>query len=157
MEEQEEEKSLIIDGGYYSYDNNKLAESIHVELVPTALVGRSIGKDNYLGFDIDEYNKVVKQCPAGNAPISTEFREGTYRSRFDKRSCNCCPFQNECPIKKQKKSNLMEVKETTLHTQRQAKKMTESEYKKIANQRAGIEGTSARKNMVWFKTGSIKL
>ncbi len=143
MEEQEEEKSIIIDGGYYSYNNNKLAESIHVELVPTALVGRSIGKDNYLGFDIDEYNKVVKQCPAGNAPISTEFKEGTYRARFDKKSCDCCPFQNECPVKKQKKSNLMEVKETTLHTQRQAKKMTEGEYKKIANQRAGIEGTNS--------------
>ena len=143
MEEQEEEKSIIIDGGYYSYDNNKLAESIHVELIPTALVGRSIGKDNYLGFDIDECNKVVKQCPAGNTPINTEFKEGTYRARFDNTLCDCCPFQNECPVKKQKKSNLLEVKETTLCTQRQAKKMTESEYKKIANLRAGIEGTNS--------------
>lgn len=143
MGEQEEEKSLIVDGGYYSFDNKKLADTIHVELIPTALVGRSIGKNNYLGFEIDEYNKVVTKCPAGNKPIDSEFKDGTYKARFDNSLCDCCPFQNECPVKKQKKSNLLKVTEKTLSTQRQAAKMKKDEYKAIADKRSGIEGTNS--------------
>jgi len=48
MEEQEGDINLIVDGGYYSFDNKQLAETIHTELIPTALVGRSIGVNNSL-------------------------------------------------------------------------------------------------------------
>ncbi len=143
MERQEEDINLIVDGGYYSFDNRQLAESIHVELVPTALVGRSIGKNNYLGFDIDEHNKIVNKCPAGIRPVSSIFENGAYKARFNNIQCKDCPFEKECPVKQQKKSNLLQVSEKTLSTQKQAAKMKNEDYIALANKRAGIEGTNS--------------
>ena len=143
MEGQEDDINLIVDGGYYSFDNKQLAETIHVELIPTALVGRSIGKKNYLGFDIDEYEKVVNKCPAGNRPISSLFENGEYKARFNNTHCTGCPFANDCPVKRQKKANLLQVSEKTLSTQKQAAKMKNKDYVKIVNKRAGIEGTNS--------------
>lgn len=143
MERQEEDINLIVDGGYYSFDNKQLAETIHVELIPTALVGRSIGKNNYLGFDIDEYSKIVNKCPAGNRPISSIFENGEYKARFNNTQCKDCPFEKDCPVKRQKKSNLLQLSEKTLSTQKQAAKMKNEDYVALANKRAGIEGTNS--------------
>jgi len=84
-------------------------------MVPTNLVGG--GKNNNSDrFTIDEKKRQVKKCPSGHKPITSDFREGSYRAHFDKKHCNHCPFRKECP------------------------EMGTSEYQDLAKKRAGIEG-----------------
>ncbi|MBU4362545.1 transposase, partial [bacterium] len=108
-------------------------------LIPTNLIG---GTKNSNGdkFAIDEKEHLVKRCPSGHKPITSKFKEGSYRAHFDKKHCNNCPLRKDCPVIEQKKSYLLKVSEKTLHRSRLITKMGTSEYQELAKKRAGVEG-----------------
>ena len=134
-----EDTTLLTDGAYYSEEINKKAKTKGIKMVPTNLVGG--GKNNSGDkFEIEEKKHQVKKCPSGHKPITSEFREGSYRAHFDKKHCNHCPFRKECPVIKQKKSYLFRVSEKTLHRCQLITEMGTSEYQDLAKKRAGIEG-----------------
>jgi len=108
-------------------------------MVPTNLVGGGKNNDSDK-FAIDEKKHRVRKCPSGYKPISSEFREGSYRAHFDKKHCKNCPFRKDCPVIKQKKSYLFKVSEKTLHRCQLITEMGTSEYQDLAKKRAGIEG-----------------
>jgi len=66
-------------------------------MVPTNLVGGT-KNSNCDKFEIDEKKHQVKKCPAGHKPITSKFKEGSYRGHFDKKDCNNCPFRKDCPV-----------------------------------------------------------
>ena len=131
--------TALVDGAYYSEDIAKKAEAKGIQMVPTNLVGG--GKNsNSDKFEIDEKEHLVKKCPSGHQPITSTFKEGSYRAHFDQKHCSNCPLRKDCSVVKQKKSYLFKVSETKLHRCQLIAKMGTSEYKELAKKRAGIEG-----------------
>ena len=130
--------TALVDGAYFSEDINKKAEAKGIKMVPANLVGG--GKNsNGAKFEIDEKKHTVKKCPSGHQPITSFFKEGSYRAHFDKKHCKCCPFRQDCPVIEQKKSYLFKVSETKLHRCQLITKMGTPEYQELARKRAGIE------------------
>lgn len=131
--------TALADGAYYSEDIDKKARAKGIKMVPTNLVGG--GKDNNCDkFEIEEKEHLVKRCPSGYNPISSKFKEGSYRAHFDKKHCSSCTFRKDCPVIEQKKSYLFKVSEKTLHRCQLITKMGTPEYQELARKRAGIEG-----------------
>lgn len=134
-----EDTTLLTDGAYFSEEINNKAKDKGIKMVPTNLVGG--GKNNNADkFEIEEKEHLVEKCPSGHKPITSKFKEGSYRAHFDKKHCNNCPLRKDCPVIKQKKSYLFKVSEKTLHRSRLITKMGTSEYQELAKKRAGIEG-----------------
>jgi len=106
--------TALADGAYFSEDIDKKAKTKGIKMVPTNLVG---GGKNSNGdkFEIDEKEHQVKKCPSGHKPITSKFKEGSYRAHFDQKHCNSCPLRKDCSVTKQKKSYLFRVSEKTLH------------------------------------------
>jgi len=131
--------TALIDGAYFSEDIDKKAKAKGIKMVPTNLVG---GGKNSNGdkFEIEEKEHLVKKCPSGHQPITSIFREGSYRAHFNQKHCSHCPLRKDCSVVKQKKSYLFKVSEKTLHRSRLITKMGTSEYQELAKKRAGIEG-----------------
>ena len=131
--------TALIDGAYFSEEINKKAKAKGIKMIPTNLVGG--GKNNNADkFEIEEKEHLVKKCPYGHKPITSKFKEGSYRAHFDKKHCNDCPLRKDCPAVEQKKSYLFKVSEKTLHRCQLITKMGTSEYQELARKRAGIEG-----------------
>jgi len=134
-----EDTTLLTDGAYFSEDINNKALARGITMVPTNLIG---GTKNSNGdkFEIDEKEHLVKKCPSGHKPITSKFKEGSYRAHFDKKHCINCPLRKDCPVIEQKKSYFLKVSEKTLHRSLLITKMGTSEYQELAKKRAGIEG-----------------
>jgi len=131
--------TALTDGAYFSEDIDKKAKGKGIKMVPTNLVGG--GKNNNCDkFEIDEKEHLVKKCPSGHKPITSKFKEGSYRAHFDKKHCINCPLRKDCPVIEHKKSYLFKVSEKTLHRSQLITKMGTSEYQELARKRAGIEG-----------------
>ncbi|GAH29724.1 unnamed protein product, partial [marine sediment metagenome] len=130
--------TALADGAYFSEDIDKKAKAKGIKMVPTNLVG---GGKNSNGdkFEIDEKEHLVKGCPSGHKPITSKFKEGSYRAHFDKKYCNDCPSRKDCPVIEQKKSYLFKVSEKTLHRSQLITKMGTLEYQELAKKRAGVE------------------
>jgi hypothetical protein len=134
-----EDATLIIDGAYFSEEVNNKARAGGITMIPTNLIGGG-KKNNCDKFEIEEKEHLVKKCPSGHKPISSKFKEGSYRAHFDKKHCSSCPLRKDCSVVEQKKSCLFKVSEKTLHRSRLITKMGTSEYQELAKKRAGIEG-----------------
>jgi len=131
--------TALIDGAYFSEEINNRAKAKGIKMVPTNLTGG--GKNNNCDkFEIDEKEHLVKKCPSGHKPITSKFKEESYRAHFDKNNCSSCSFRKDCPVIKQKKSYLFKVSEKTLHRSQLITKMGTPEYHELASKRAGIEG-----------------
>ncbi|MCG2820957.1 MAG: transposase [Candidatus Atribacteria bacterium] len=136
---EKDEVTALVDGAYYSEDIAKKAEAKGIKMVPTNLVGG--GKNsNSDKFEIDEKEHTVKKCPSGHQPITSTFKEGSYRAHFNQKHCSNCPLRKDCSVVKQKKSYLFKVSEKTFHRSQLIAKMGTSEYQELARKRAGIEG-----------------
>ena len=135
----DEGTTALTDGAYFSEEINNKAKAKGIKVVPTNLVGG--GKNsNADKFEIEEKEHLVKKRPSGHKPITSKFKEGSYRVHFDKKHCNNCPLRKDCPVIKQKKSYLFKVSEKTLHRCQLITRMGTSEYQELARKRAGIEG-----------------
>ena len=94
--------------------------------------------DSYLkGFYILQSFIILQY---GHKPITSKFKEGSYRAHFDKKHCNDCPLRKDCPVIEQKKSYFLKVSEKTLHRSQLITRMGTFEYQELASKRAGIEG-----------------
>ena len=131
--------TALIDSAYYSEDIDKKAKGKGIKMVPTNLVGG--GKNsNSAKFEIDEKEHLVKKCPYGHQPITSSFKEGSYRAHFSKKHCSHCSLRKDCLVVKQKKSYFFKVSEMNLHRSQLIAKMGTSKYQELARKRAGIEG-----------------
>jgi len=135
----DEDTTALVDGAYFSEEINNRAKAKGIKMVPTNLTGG--GKNNNCDkFEIDEKEHLVKKCPSGHKPITSKFKEGSYRAHLDKKHCNDCPLRKDCPVIEQKKSYFLKVSEKTLHRSQLITRMGTSEYQELASKRAGIEG-----------------
>lgn len=142
IDETSSNTQLIVDGAYYEQERAEKAAEKGIDLIPGELVGRkpSSEKLSYAQFIIDEENKKVLKCPGGQQPIGSYYSSKSYTAKFDKEKCSNCPHFGNCPIKEQKKFNVIRFSDKRYKTDLQRQKMDTEEYIKIANERAGIEG-----------------
>lgn len=108
-------------------------------MLPTNLTGGG-RKNNCDKFEIDEKEHLIKKCPSHHKPMTSKFKEGSYRAHFNKKHCNNCPFRKNCLVIEQKKSYPFRVTKKTLRRSQLITIMGTSEYQELARKRAGIEG-----------------
>ena len=138
---QEDPVTLIADGAYGSVETVQLAQANNIELVTTALTGKS-PDEIVANFSIDETTKTMAACPAGHAPTDCKYKENidTYRAHFDKTTCKNCPYHDRCGVVFQKKTALVRVSSKTVQRASYLKKLSTEEYQTVKNKRNGVEG-----------------
>ena len=137
----EQTVTLIADGDYGSDELMDLAEQNNVKLVTTTLIGKA--PDPILSeYEIDEKKQVIVRCPAGHAPISCQYKAQTdsYYAHFNKGACERCPLRQRCGVKFQKKTGLAHIYGKTIRRAEYLKKLSTTEYQKLARQRNAVEG-----------------
>lgn len=90
-------------------------------------------------FQLDEENKKVIQCPAGNKPYKTRFYHptGIYRASYPKSTCENFPLKTQCGVTFPKKSAYVMVSEKTVTRATHRQKMSTEEYRQLAKIRNG--------------------
>lgn len=133
--------TLLADGAYSSIENMELATECNIELITTALLGKS--PDVTLAdFQLDEHNKEIIKCPAGFSPYKTRYYKdsGMYRASFNKATCEHCPLREKCGAKLQKKSAFVMISEKMVQRATYLMKLSTEEYRTLAKKRNGVEG-----------------
>ena len=138
---QETTTTLLADGAYASTENMELAAENNIELITTALTGKSPDVVQ-ASFEIDPLSKEVTKCPAGHKPYKTRYYESTemYRASFNKSTCINCPLKDQCGVKFQKKSAFVMISEKTVQRASYLQKISTEEYIALAKKRNGVEG-----------------
>lgn len=141
LELQETTITLLADGAYASTENIELAAKNNIELITTALIGKSPDVVQ-ASFEIDPQNREVTKRPAGHKPYKTRYYEATemYRASFNKSTCISCPLKDQCGVKFQKKSSFVMVSEKTVQRASYLLKLSTKEYTSLAKKRNGVEG-----------------
>jgi len=138
---QEEPVTLITDGAYGSLENVELAAENNINLITTALIGKT--PEIVLSeFELDEETHEVVKCPLGNVPYKTSYYEksGLYRASFNKKICEHCPLREQCGAKLQKKSAYVLITAKTIQRASYLKKLSAEEYITLQKKRNGVEG-----------------
>ena len=138
---QEEPTTLITDGAYGSLENVELAAENNINLITTALIGKT--PEIILSqFELDEATHEVVKCPLGNVPYKTSYYEqsGLYRASFNKKTCEHCPLREQCGAKLQKKSAYVLITVKTIQRASYLKKLSAEEYTALQKKRNGVEG-----------------
>lgn len=138
---QETPMRLLADGAYSSIENMDLASECNIELITTALLGKSpdlIQSD----FQFDEQGEEIIKCPAGFSPYKTRYYEktGMYRASFNKTTCAQCPLREKCGAKFQRKSAFVMISKKMVQRATYLKKLSTEEYRALAKKRNGVEG-----------------
>ena len=138
---QENTTTLITDGAYGSLENMELAAKNNIDLITTALIGKTpdiIQSD----FVLDESTHEVIKCPSGKTPYKTSYYEktGLYRASFNKKTCEHCPLREQCGAKLQKKSAVVLISAKTIQRASYMKKLSAEEYIVLQKKRNGVEG-----------------
>jgi len=138
---QEAPTKLLADGAYASVENMELASEYNIELVTTALLGKSPDIIQ-AEFQIDSQKGEVTKCPGGHSPYKTRYYEdtGMYRASFNKTTCAQCPLKEQCGAKFQKKSAYVMVSEKMVQRASYLLKISSEEYRSLAKKRNGVEG-----------------
>ena len=141
---QQDELSLLVDGGYYSYEIAQKAQEKNINLIPGDLKGRKPDKDkmSYTSFTINEEKNIITKCIEGKTPVSSSYDEdkNTYTAKFSKEDCTGCPLASTCRISKQKKFNTIRFTDKDYQIALLRERMDTDEYQQLTNKRAGIEG-----------------
>ena len=135
---------LNTDGAYYTDELAQKAASSNINLIPGELTGAKPDPEK-LGYDqfkVDEEKHQVGVCPGGQQPDESYYdvKGKCYTVKMSKDKCDVCQFKEQCPIKPQKKMNVIRFSEKRYHNDQLRAAMGTEEYRKLANARAGVEG-----------------
>jgi hypothetical protein len=138
---QDDTITLIADGAYGSVENVELAAKNNIDLVTTALIGKT-PEIIQSEFVINETAHKVVKCPSGKFPYKTSYYEktGLYRASFNKKSCEHCPLREQCGAKLQKKSAFVLISAKTIQRASYLKRLSTEEYIALQKKRNGVEG-----------------
>lgn len=136
---------LYVDGGYYSGDVEKVAETEKIIMHYTDMTGKKPdeGSITVNEFELNEDNTVSK-CPAGYEPQSTSFNaeNQTINAHFSKETCNACEFKDHCCVQEQVKSNKFSTTPEAIATQNKREEI-KNDIKENCSKRTAIEGTNS--------------
>lgn len=133
-------KELLADSLYGSDENVIKAKEPGVEVISPTMGTQSqaISLADFVFSDRDE----IITCPEGQKPIRIKTGKGGGKNvHFAKASCDLCPRQSDCPIKRVKKSATINYDAKALRLARRRAKEKTAEFREVYRFRAGAEGT----------------
>ena len=132
---------LIADGAYGGSENQKLAEEHNIDLVATALTGKT-PDPIFSGFTFSEDGAEVASCPGGNKPQSSTFYEksGMFRVLMGKECCENCLHRDQCRAQAQKNNFAVMVSPKMVQRAQYLEKLSTDDYLKLTRMRNAIEG-----------------
>lgn len=133
-------KELLADSLYGSDDNVEEAKEQGVEIVSPAM-GATPDGISLADFTFSDSDEILT-CPEGQKPQRTKTgKKGGKIVHFNKATCDKCPRQSDCPVKRVKRSSTIgyDVKALRL-ARRRAKEKTEA-FREVYRFRAGAEAT----------------
>ena len=141
VHDEDDPETVIVDGAYASYDNDKLAKEKNIKLVPTALTGKETD-EIFAEFELSGDETEVLRCPMGYAPVKqTRYEKtGVIRAQFSKDCCESCPYCDRCKGKPQRKTYAVHITAKAVYRARQSRKMSTEEYKLLSRKRNAVEG-----------------
>lgn len=136
----EDRINLMTDGTYGGTENQELAAANNINLVVTGLVGR-LPNEIFADFVMSEDGKTVITCPAGNKPIKCKYNpvNDMCRINMERNTCSGCPNRDNCKVKLQKKSAIVNVSNKMVQRAKQMKLMKTNDYIVLARNRNGVE------------------
>lgn len=139
--ESNEPMILIADGAYGGIENQTLAESKNVNLITTALTGKT-PNEIIADFEFDENGTSVKKCPAGYTPEKSTFyaETGMCRVIMKKSCCSNCPNRDQCKAVMQKKTCVVKVSPKMVQRAMYLRELKSEEYMKLTKMRNAVEG-----------------
>jgi hypothetical protein len=139
----EEKVTLLGDGAFASAANSELAQANNIILVTTAMTGPK-PPEVFADFEIDNEGSRVLRCPAGFEPLRQGFSQttSTYRIVMEKSQCANCPHKDECNVKMQMKSAVVQVSSNKVNRAITIRdnEISPEEYARLRNARNGVEG-----------------
>lgn len=131
---------LLADSLYGGDENVERAAELGVTMVSPTM-GSQSHKIGLADFTFTDGNDMTA-CPAGRTPQRVKMgKHGGKIVYFDKATCDMCPRQSECPVKRDKRHSTISYDAKALRlSRRRAKEKTEAFYEAYRF-RAGIEGT----------------
>ncbi len=137
----DETTRLLVDGGYYSGEIIEKGLEANIKIIPSDVPGRK-PKISYSEFKVSKETQKITECPGGQSPVESYYndKKSTYTAKFDKNQCEQCPLLTNCPIKKQKKKNVIKFSKKRYEIDKLRIQMGTKEYRQITNERAGVEG-----------------
>jgi hypothetical protein len=133
-------KELLADSLYGSDENVTKAKELGVEVVSPTMGTQSqaISLADFVFSDSDE----IITCPEGQKPLRVKTGTGGGKIvHFDKKTCDLCPRQSDCPVKRVKKSASISYDAKALRLARRRAKEKTAEFREVYRFRAGAEGT----------------
>jgi len=133
-------KQLLADSLYGSDENVEKAKEMDVEVVsPTMGVqSQAISLADFTFSGDDE----IVACPERQQPVRTKAgKNGGRIVHFDRGTCDICPRQSDCPVKREKKQSAISYDAKSLRLSRRRARERTDAYRQVYRFRAGAEGT----------------
>ena len=133
-------KELLADSLYGSDDNVEKAKELWVEVISPTMGTQSqaISLADFAFTDDDE----IITCLEGQRPLRIKTGKGGGKIvHFDKKTCDLCPRQSDCPVKRVKQSASISYDAKALRLARRRAKEKTAEFREVYRFRAGAEGT----------------
>jgi len=134
-------QELLADSLYGSDDNVEKAKELGVEVVSPTMGTQShaIGLADFVFSDSDE----IIACPEGQKPLRIKTgKNGVIKIvHFDKATCDYCPRQSDCPVKRVKQNATISYDAKALRLSRRRAKEKTAAFREVYRFRAGAEGT----------------
>ncbi len=131
---------LLADSLYGSDDNVAKAKELGVEVVSPAMGAAAEGL-SLADFTFTARDDLIA-CPEGQKPQRVKTgKKGGKITHFDKATCDTCPRQSDCPVKREKRNSTIRYDAKSLRlARRRAKEKTDS-FREAYRFRAGVEAT----------------
>jgi len=96
-------------------------------------------------FEIDEETNTVKSCPAGHAPLWSEYDPGKGKTLtvMAISVCSSCEQRKECPVERKRNDCRLEFTAKQLRLERRRRFEKTDEFKDKYRMRSGIEATNS--------------
>lgn len=138
----EAKETYVTDAAYFSTELNEVANENNIVLHPTDMTGHNDATATNLDkFVVDENNNII-ECPNGNKPIESSYKEdkNMIYADFDKCHCSNCPQKDICPIQIFKTKNKLSTSKSKIEMAKIRAARNTDEYKQVSRFRSGIEG-----------------
>jgi hypothetical protein len=134
-------QELLADSLYGSDDNVEKAKELGVAVVSPTMGTQShaIGLADFVFSGSDE----IIACPEGQKPLRIKTgKNGAIKIvHFNKATCDYCPRQSDCPVKRVKQSATISYDAKALRLARRRAKEKTVAFREVYRFRAGAEGT----------------
>ena len=131
---------LLADSLYGSDENVEQAKELGVQVI-APVMGRNTTGINLADFTFNDTDQIIS-CPNGQQPIRSRSGEhGGTTVYFDKSTCDQCPLQADCPVKRSKRNSTVSYDARSLRLSRRRKQEQGADFKEKYRFRSGIEAT----------------